>query len=105
MGTRCEEPPCANAGRILGDTIHGAHVQFTDTPEVFGDEFRILSAIDFRSGLVTRQIDYWDGRNNSFIKTRVPNSQYLKDLVVGTVEETAETYVQEVARKLQRYLS
>ena len=91
--------------RILGDTIHGALVQFTDTPEVFGDELRIFSAIDFRSGLVTRQIDYWDGRNNSVIKNRVPNSQYLKDLGVGTVEEKAETCVQEVATKLQRYLS
>src|SRR3984957_2754694 len=42
---------------------HSALVAFTDTPELFGAEIRILAAIDFKDGKVVRWIDYWDGRS------------------------------------------
>jgi hypothetical protein len=48
--------------RISGD-MHSAVVAFTDTPELFGGEIRILAAIDFKDGKVVRWIDYWDGRS------------------------------------------
>jgi hypothetical protein len=48
--------------RISGDT-HSAVVAFTDTPELFGGEIRILAAIDFKDGKIVRWIDYWDGRS------------------------------------------
>ena len=48
--------------RISGDT-HSALVAFTDTPELFGGEIRILAAVDFKDGKVVRWIDYWDGRS------------------------------------------
>ena len=48
--------------RISGNT-HSALVAFTDTPELFGGEIRILAAIDFKDGKIVRWIDYWDGRS------------------------------------------
>src|ERR1700677_2833088 len=48
--------------RIIGDT-RSALVAFTDTPELFGGEIRILAAIDFKEGKIVRWIDYWDGRS------------------------------------------
>src|ERR1700733_14521032 len=48
--------------RISGDP-HSALVAFTDTPELFGGEIRILAAIHFKDGKIVRWIDYWDGRS------------------------------------------
>ena len=50
--------------RILGDE-HSALVAFTDTPELFGKELRILGAVDFDDhGKIIRWMDYWDGRSS-----------------------------------------
>ena len=50
--------------RILGDG-KSALVAFTDTPELFGRELRILGAVSFDSqGHVIRWMDYWDGRSS-----------------------------------------
>jgi len=50
--------------RILGDR-HSALVAFTDTPELFGHELRILGSVSFDdNGKVIRWIDYWDGRSS-----------------------------------------
>jgi len=49
--------------RIVGDVVDGdgsVVVCFTDTPELFGDEIHIHGALDFRAGLLTREVDYWD---------------------------------------------
>ena len=91
--------------QILGDTIYGALVHYTDTRPLLESGLRILAAVDFRSGLVTWHIDYWDGRGTSFIETRVPDSQYDQGLVLNTVEETAEECMVDIATKLQGYLS
>ena len=48
--------------RIIGGT-GSAIVAFTDTPELFGGELRILGAVDFKDGKIVRWVDYWDSRN------------------------------------------
>jgi len=49
--------------RIYGDE-HSALVAFTDTPELFGAELRILGSVSFGpDGKIIRWIDYWDGRS------------------------------------------
>ncbi|HEY5210761.1 MAG TPA: hypothetical protein VIJ42_15090 [Stellaceae bacterium] len=49
--------------RIYGDA-HSALVAFTDTPELFGHELRILGAVSFDDqGKIIRWMDYWDGRS------------------------------------------
>jgi hypothetical protein len=50
--------------RIYGDE-QSALVAFTDTPELFGKELRILGAVSFGAdGKIIRWIDYWDGRSS-----------------------------------------
>jgi hypothetical protein len=50
--------------RIYGDE-HSALVAFTDTPELFGKELRILGSVSFGAdGKIVRWIDYWDGRSS-----------------------------------------
>ncbi len=50
--------------RIDGDE-HSALVAFTDTPELFGKELRILGAVSFdEHGKIIRWMDYWDGRSS-----------------------------------------
>lgn len=49
--------------RILGDLAGGngsALVAFTNTPELFGGEVRVLGAVDVRRGKIVRWVDYWD---------------------------------------------
>ena len=49
--------------RILGSR-QSALVAFTDTPELFGHELRILGAVSFDDqGHIIRWMDYWDGRS------------------------------------------
>ena len=49
--------------RILGE-VHGGTgsvmVEFTDTPELFGADMRVLGAVDVVDGKITRWADYWD---------------------------------------------
>ena len=59
-------PPAAMSYpvRILGDGRSGL-VAFTDTPELFGRELRILGAVSFdEHGKIIRWMDYWDGRSS-----------------------------------------
>ena len=50
--------------RIYGDR-HSALVAFTDTPELFGKELRILGAVSFdEKGKIIRWMDYWDGHSS-----------------------------------------
>ena len=68
--------------RISGD-MHSAVVAFTDTPELFGGEIRILAAIDFKDGKVVRWIDYWDGRSfgaEAAAKMRTPPDKFPHQL-------------------------
>jgi hypothetical protein len=58
--------------RILGDE-HSALVAFTDTPELFGHELRVLGAVSFDDkGKIIRWMDYWDGRSSGVKNTLKP---------------------------------
>ena len=49
--------------RILGEVNGGTGsvmVEFTDTPELFGGDLRVLGAVDVVDGKITRWADYWD---------------------------------------------
>src|SRR6185369_11475575 len=49
--------------RILGEVNGGAGsvmLEFTDTPELFGADMRVLGAVDVVDGKITRWADYWD---------------------------------------------
>jgi hypothetical protein len=89
--------------RILGDTT-SAVVVFVDTPELFGAELRIIAAVDFRDGKVTRQTDYWDGRRSSAIDLRGPDDQYPHGLGLETVWEIAAPEMDRTARQLNAAL-
>ena len=49
--------------RMLGEVNGGTGsvmVEFTDTPELFGADMRVLGAVDVVDGKITRWVDYWD---------------------------------------------
>ena len=93
--------------RILGDT-KSALVAFTDTPELFGGEIRILAAIDFRDGKVIRWIDYWDGRHfgaATAAKMRTPEDKFPKEFSEKAAGENASAKMRAVADKLAKALA
>jgi limonene-1,2-epoxide hydrolase len=49
--------------RILGEVNGGSGsvmLEFTDTPELFGADMRVLGTVDVVDGKITRWADYWD---------------------------------------------
>lgn len=87
---------------ITGDT-HSALVAFTDTPELFGGEIRILAAIDFKDGKVVRWIDYWDGRSfgaETAAKMRTPPDKFPTNFDYDAASEGASTKIKDVSQKL-----
>jgi hypothetical protein len=88
--------------RISGD-MHSALVAFTDTPELFGGEIRILAAIDFKDGKVVRWIDYWDGRSfgaETAAKMRTPPEKFPTNFDYEVASEGGSAKIKEVAQKL-----
>jgi hypothetical protein len=88
--------------RISGDT-HSALVAFTDTPELFGGEIRILAAIDFKDGKIVRWIDYWDGRSfgaELAAKLRTPPDKFPTNFDYDVASEGASAGIKEVSAKL-----
>jgi len=88
--------------RISGDT-HSALVAFTDTPELFGGEIRILAAIDFKDGKVVRWIDYWDGRSfgaETAAKMRTPPEKFPTNFDYDVESDGASAKIKDVAQKL-----
>jgi len=93
--------------RISGDT-HSALVAFTDTPELFGGEIRILAAIDFKDGKIVRWIDYWDGRSfgaETAAKLRTPPDKFPTDFDYDVASDGASAKIKDVAQKLSAALS
>src|SRR5271156_2091736 len=87
--------------RISGDT-HSALVSFTDTPELFGGEIRILAAIDFKDGKVVRWIDYWDGRSfgaEAAAKFRTPPDKFPTNFDYDVASDGASAKIKDVAQK------
>jgi hypothetical protein len=88
--------------RISGDT-HSALVAFTDTPELFGGEIRILAAIDFKDGKIVRWIDYWDGRSfgaETAAKMRTPADKFPSNFDYDVASEGASAKIKDVSQKL-----
>ena len=88
--------------RITGDT-HSALVAFTDTPELFGGEIRILAAIDFKDGKIVRWIDYWDGRSfgaETAAKIRTPADKFPTNFDYDVASDGASAKIKDMAQKL-----
>ncbi|MFF3334898.1 hypothetical protein ACFYWX_36075 [Streptomyces sp. NPDC002888] len=86
--------------RILGDTT-SAIVFFRNTPELFGNEVRIISSMTLEHGKVVRVVDYWDGRrNDEALKNRPPNTQNPRNLGVEVVKESADPLIKTIAHQL-----
>jgi hypothetical protein len=88
--------------RISGDT-HSALVAFTDTPELFGGEIRILAAVDFKDGKVVRWIDYWDGRSfgaEVAANMRTPADKFPKNFDYDVASDGASAKIKDAAQKL-----
>src|SRR5262249_25529752 len=88
--------------RISGD-FHSALIAFTDTPELFGGEIRILAAVDFKDGKVVRWIDYWDGRSfgaESAAKMRTPPDKFPTNFDYDVASEGASAKIKDMSQKL-----
>jgi hypothetical protein len=84
--------------RIYGDG-RSALVAFTDTPELFGRELRIMGAVSFDDkGHIIRWMDYWDGRSSGVKNTIGP--AYPTDFHDDVGNATGR--IAETARKLQQ---
>jgi hypothetical protein len=90
------------ATRLIGDE-RSAIVLFTDTPEMFGHELRIMAAVDFYDGKAVRQVDYWDGRHATVEGTdqlRVPDDQFPHTFGEEAVPSQSAPIIGEVAARL-----
>ena len=88
--------------RISGD-FHSALIAFTDTPELFGGEIRILAAVDFKDGKVVRWIDYWDGRSfgaETAAKMRTPPEKFPTNFDYDVASDGASAKIKDVSQKL-----
>jgi hypothetical protein len=93
--------------RIIGDE-HSAIVMFTDSPELFGHELRIVAALDFEDGKVTREADYWDGRHFGIEAAQALRTQLGTDPATygeDLVPDQSSPVLQNVLGKLREALS
>jgi hypothetical protein len=97
-------PARTYATKILsGET--SALAQVVDTPELFGDELRVLAAIDFADGEIVRWVDYWDGTafdNFLYAQFRTPADSFPKDFKEDQVPTRAAPELVEAAAALQQ---
>lgn len=90
--------------RILGGT-ESAVVAFTDTPELFGGELRILGAVDFDDGKIVRWVDYWDSidfDNDLYDTLRTPGDAFPVDFKEGSIGVNAAPALVDLATALQQ---
>ncbi|WP_326835264.1 hypothetical protein VSH64_10110 [Amycolatopsis rhabdoformis] len=95
------------ATRVLGDE-RSAIVEFTDSPELFGHEGRVIAALDFTDGLVVRQVDYSDGRHFGIAATnaaRVPDAQFPRTFGEDVIPDRSSPALRDVARRLTAALA
>jgi ketosteroid isomerase-like protein len=89
--------------RIIGGA-GSAVVAFTDTPELFGGELRILGAVDFKNGKIVRWVDYWDSRSfddDLDKKMRTPEEKFPTDFKESAIAVTASPKIRSIASQLQ----
>ena len=93
--------------RILGDT-GSALVAFTDTPELFGGELRILGALDFKDGKIVRWVDYWDSTSfddGLYAQMRTPAEAFPSDFKESAIGVRAAPALVAIATQLQEALA
>jgi hypothetical protein len=101
--------------RVLGDE-RSAIVFFVDTADMFGSEFRIAAAINFRGKKIVREVDYSDGRHfgiDAISKLsltnpeqfRTPPGSFPADLGENAVAEDASPMMGEICAALSDALS
>ncbi|CAH0046479.1 unnamed protein product [Clonostachys solani] len=91
--------------RIVGDT-NSALLYMVDTPDMFGDELRVLVALDFKDGLIVREVDYWDPRRNAAAKAnRQPPEQYPTDFASALSSNTTNITLRGVVSRFSSALS
>jgi hypothetical protein len=93
--------------KILGDA-RSAMVFFTDSPELFGHEIRVIAPIDFADDKVIREVDYWDGRHFGIAATealRTPPGNFPTEFGEGKVGERSSVTLRGVASALVNALS
>ena len=82
-----------------------ALVSFTDTPELFGGELRIVGAIDLKNGKIVRWVDYWDSRSLDHAvdaQLRQPPGKFATDLNENAVRNSASAKLQVIAAQMQK---
>lgn len=88
--------------RVIGDE-RSAIVEFVDTPELLGREFRFLASVTFdANGKIVRWVDYWDGRGSQLqlpIGSFGPYPSDFRDQVVNAPDP-----IRQVATQLQAAL-
>lgn len=98
-------PPARSyASKILAGR-ESALVYMVDTPELFGGELRILSAIDFADGKIVRWIDYWDSPafdTGLYEQLRTPAENFPTDLKDAQVPTRAAAELVNAATALQQ---
>ena len=95
------------ATRIIGDE-NSAIVEFVDSPELFGHEIRAIAAVDFRDGLIVREVDYWDGRHfgiNAVNALRTPDAQFPTTYGEQYIAERSSPALRRVLDRLRAALA
>lgn len=93
--------------RILGGN-GSALVAFTDMPELFGAELRLLGAIDFRDGKIVRWVDYWDSTifdDELYLQVKTPAEHFPTSFHEDEIPVTAAPAMTEVSTRLQALLA
>jgi hypothetical protein len=95
------------ATRIIGDE-NSAIVEFVDSPELFGHEIRVIAAVDFRDGLIVREVDYWDGRHfgiDAVNALRTPDAQFPTTYGEEFIAERSSPALRRVLDRLRAALA
>ncbi|MCA2276754.1 nuclear transport factor 2 family protein [Mycobacterium intracellulare] len=95
------------ATRVIGDE-NSAIVFVTDSPELFGNEIRTISAIDFEDGKITRFVDYWDGRafgTDAAAALRVPLQEFPATFGEESIGAPTDQGLQQLVGKLSSGLT
>ena len=95
------------ATRIIGDE-DSAIVEFVDSPELFGHEIRAIAAVDFRNGLIVREVDYWDGRHfgiDAVNALRTPDAQFPTTYGEEYIAERSSPALRRVLDRLRAALA
>jgi len=95
------------ATRIIGDE-NSAIVEFVDSPELFGYEIRAIAAVDFRDGLIVREVDYWDGRHfgiDAVNALRTPDTQFPTTYGEEYIAERSSPALRRVLDRLRAALA